>query len=38
MLLRHKESERNKRSYQIAKSPSSISQFLLRKTVQKMNR
>ena len=27
MLLRHKESERHKRSYQIAKSSSSISQF-----------
>ena len=31
MLLRHKESERHKRSYQIAKSSSSISQFFAKK-------
>ena len=31
MLLRHKESERHKRSYQIAKCSSSISQFFAKK-------
>ena len=31
MLLRHKQSERHKRSYQIAKSYSSISQFFAKK-------